>query len=225
VSFFAIDKDVRDITQEMTGEAGLLRVMPASYYAQVHPAERALACLRNGWYGLPTIELCDWLNDFIAGRSAIEIGAGNGALARYLGIRATDNYMQEWPHVKAMYESAKQPPARYGADVEEIDALHAVKKYRPQVVIGSWITHRWNPAEPWRGGNMYGPDIPEILKLCEHYVHIGNEGPHAKDPMWEHPHKIEFPSWLYSRTGSPERRDFIATWASVEVAKHSTTKE
>ena len=41
-------------------------------------------------------------------------------------------------------------------DIIELDAHEAVKRYRPQVVIGSYITHRWRPG--MTSGNQYGVD-------------------------------------------------------------------
>jgi hypothetical protein len=41
-----------------------------------------------------TVELVAWLHDRIAGRKAIEIGAGMGDLGYHLGIPQTDSYAQ-----------------------------------------------------------------------------------------------------------------------------------
>jgi hypothetical protein len=205
------EREARDLVPEMFDAEDRLRIMPASYYRTTTGTERALVCVKRGLYGLPTTELCEWLKAFIGGRSALEIGAGNGSMAAHLGIRACDNYMLEWPEVKRVFQATAQLTAPYGANVERLEALAAVQKYRPQVVIGSWITHRYNPRDPWRGGNQYGPDLPAILKLCEHYVLIGNEETHGANPLWALPHTVEFPPWLFSRTDSIGR-DFVAVW-------------
>jgi hypothetical protein len=77
-----------------------------------------------------TGELVRELAQLIRGRSALEIGAGDGTLARFLAeagvaIRATDD--QSWPR-KGGYPEA----------VERLDAEAAVARYRPQVVLCSF---------------------------------------------------------------------------------------
>lgn len=205
---FLIPADARDLAPLVMDCAGSLRVMPASFYAATTQDERSLLAVRHGLYGLPTEELVAWLRGHIGDRSAIEIGAGNGRLAEAVGIPATDNHLQEFGPIRAYYEMLGQALVVYGPNVERIEALEAVKKYRPSVVVGSWITHNSRHAP---GGSAYGPDLPAILALCDEYVHICNEGTHKNDPLWDRPHEVhEFP-WLYSRAANGGR-DLIAIW-------------
>jgi hypothetical protein len=74
--------------------------------------------------------LIDALAGMIAGRSCIEIGAGDGTLARFLreqGVQltATDNH--GWGKSVA-----------YPDWVLKLDAREALAKYAPEVVICSW---------------------------------------------------------------------------------------
>jgi hypothetical protein len=69
-------------------------------------------------HSFPTRELCDFLLARIGGRSAIEIGAGHGALAKALSIPATDNRQQEKDRLKAYYREIGQPTVPYGDHVE-----------------------------------------------------------------------------------------------------------
>ncbi|WP_147282933.1 hypothetical protein [Pseudorhodoferax soli] len=126
---------VRDISGELLDAHGRLQVVPAAVLAETSAEERMLFCVRHGVYGLPTAELCDFLGDRIGGRTAIEIGAGTGILARTLGIAATDNRQQEDPAIRAHYQSLGQPTVPYGPDVEKLDAHRAVEQHGPQVVI------------------------------------------------------------------------------------------
>lgn len=213
-----IPPDTRDITREVFDENGDLIIHPASFYASKTPNERALVCVLNGLYGLPTLELVDWLREFIGNRSALEIGAGNGALARALGIAAVDNRMQERPEIIERYNRQGQGLVRYGSNIETLEAIKGIKKYKPQVVLGVFITHKYNPREHWRGGNMYGPDVREILKNCEQYVHIGNENTHASHVLWKYPHVLHFRPWLYTRCTS-YGRDFIGVWNSLALER------
>jgi hypothetical protein len=204
-------RGVRDLSPDLLAPDGSLQVMPAAYYRDTTVVERALFCQRHGIYGLLTEELIAWLRERLAGRSAIEIGAGAGHLARALGIRATDSKMQDDPSVSAWYAAHGQPTVQYGPHVERLEAKEAVRKHRPQVVIASWVTHRYRPNRHAAGGNMFGVNEEEIIQRCEEYIFIGNTQVHAGKSIWSRPHDMLHPDWLYSRAhnGTPE---FIACW-------------
>lgn len=201
---------LRDLAPDVIDEQGLPHVMPARFYAQTTAEERAWLGNRFGLYCLPTEELCDWLRAHLGQRPAVEIGAGNGRMAERVGIPATDSYMQDDPAVRAHYERMGQPPVRYGPSVSRLEAKEAVRSYHPAVVIGAWVTHRYNRRQHWRGGNQYGPDIDWVLRRCEEYILIGNEMVHARSPLWERPHELYHFPWLYSRAVSG--RDLVAIW-------------
>jgi hypothetical protein len=84
----------------------------------------------KGIYCFYTKELVRELCALIGKRSCIEIGAGDGTLARFLlaegvRIRATDNH--SWTHT-----------IKFPEDVENLDARRALEKYQPQAAICSW---------------------------------------------------------------------------------------
>lgn len=207
--------EIRDLGDEALDEAGRLRILPASFWAATSVQERALFGHRNGLYLFPTVELVDRLRQMIGGRSAIEIGAGNGVLAQALGIPATDNKQQEMPKYRAAYELSKQPIVRYGDNIVEMNASRAVRQYKPQVVLGSWITHKYDPARHVEGGNEIGVDQRDVLLHCEQYIVVGNEHTHRFNPLWSRPHEIDYPPYVFSRA-SNGRREFICTWAGAK---------
>ena len=149
---------IRDIGPEVLESDGTPRVLPAAAWRGFSVEERALLCMRHALYGLPTVELIAWLQAFIDGREALEIGSGCGVLARASGIRATDNWMQAAPEIQAIYAAQGQPTIRYGAHVERIDAVQAVREHRPEVVVACWVTHAWREDRAAAGGNMFGVD-------------------------------------------------------------------
>lgn len=204
----------RDIGPEVLDENGRLRILSASYWATTCAEERALLGYRHGLYGLPTVELVEHLKELIGDRTAIEIGAGSGVLAEALGIRATDNRMQEIPKYREALTAAGQPCVRYGPNVIKSDAVRAVQVYKPEVVIGCWITHRYERSRHWAGGNEIGVREEEIIRLAE-YIFIGNERVHRSKKIWDLPHEIEYPSFVFSRSMNGTR-DFIATWRPSE---------
>lgn len=209
---FAIQpSEIRDISDQLLDDAGQLRIVPASTFEQTTAHERFLFGVRHGLYSLPTTELCAFLRARIAGRSAIEIGAGHGGLAAALKIPATDNRQQDDPEIKAYYAALGQPTVRYGKNVEKLDASAAVEKYRPQVVIACWVTHRFDPSRPELEGNESGVDEAAIIAACDEYIFIGNERVHEKKPIWSLPHEKATPPWIYSRAANPTS-NFVAIW-------------
>lgn len=202
---------IRDISGELLDEHGVLRVMDASFYARTTWQERALFSSRHGTYVLPTHELIEYLRGVIAGRCVIEIGAGNGVVAAALGIRATDNFQQSRPSIVEAYLQAGQEPVRYGSNVENLDALSAVRKYRPQVILGCWVTHLYDPQSPSLGGNVDGIDERTLLSTCDQYVFVGSRKAHRLKPILRLSHRLETPPGLYSRA-SADHQDFVAIW-------------
>lgn len=190
-------------------ENGELIVHPAEFWRQFSRMEIVAFCVEHGLYLLPTTELVAWLQERIAGRHAIEIGSGNGVLAKALGIVATDNHMQEWPEIRAIYEQSQQPTIRYGSNVVRLDAHAAIREYKPEVVIGAWITHCYALMQHENGGNVHGPNETHIISKAT-YVFIGCQGTHANKPLLRLAHDRYVAPWLVSRSFAGD--DFIAVW-------------
>lgn len=213
INLRVLDRD--QIKRDPAGEgaldaAGRLQVLPHAFWQQFSQTEIAAFCHQRGLYCVPTTELIDWLNGRIGDRCAIEIGSGCGVLADALAIVGTDNRMQEWPPIRMQYEAMRQPIVQYGRHVATHDAQAAVQRYRPDVVIAAWVTHRWNEQEPQREGNMFGVEERDIVAAAD-YIHIGNRAVHRHKPILALAHEeYEFP-WLVSRAmnGTP---NYIAVW-------------
>jgi hypothetical protein len=105
-------------------------------------------------YLLPTREFVRALAEACRklGRRVLEVGAGDGFLARALTtaapdleVRATDS--GGWSKSSARMTPAEQRQWRrvplagipLGQNVERLDALDAVRRYRPDVVVCSWL--------------------------------------------------------------------------------------
>lgn len=126
---------------------GRIRVLPAADLRDTPQKVLRYWCHIHGVYGLPTVELVEYIRHIIGDRAAIEIGSGNGALGRALCIPRTDSRIQDNPEVAGFYRLTGQPRVEYGADIERYEALEAVEAYKPQVVVGSWITQRHAPGD------------------------------------------------------------------------------
>jgi hypothetical protein len=205
-----INSSTRDLTS-FAFDGDRFRVMSAQAWHGTTQAERGMLCTKHAMYCLPTTELVERLQQIIGGRSAIEIGAGNGVLAQALDIHATDNHMQDIPRYRDAYTMLQQPTVRYGARVENLDAHAAVQRYTPQVVIAAWVTHRYDPARHEAGGNEIGVDEDAIIDSVETYVMVGHTHVHRHKSIWSRPHEIEFPLYVLSRAMSGGK-NFIATW-------------
>lgn len=204
-------RDARDLRPHVLDAAGRLIVLPAVFWASTSAVERALLGGRTGLYSFPTVELVEHLRTIIDGRSAIEIGAGHGVLAEALGIPGTDSYQQREPKYRAYYEAIGAAVVPYGPNVQQMDASSAVRHYKPEVVIGCWVTHKYDPRKHARGGNEVGIDELDILRHCAAYVSIGHEAVHKDKPIWDRKHAIEYPPFMASRALS-EGRDFVAVF-------------
>ncbi len=167
-------------------------------------------------YGFPTVELIAWLKEIIGDRKAIEIGAGSGDLCYHLGILGTDNYQQTWPDVQLHYAATGQPTIKYGPWVERLEALDAVRRHKPNVVIGSWITHWIDPDKPMPpgGGNMYGLKEDELLELVDTYIMIGNLRVHQHKPILKLPHQELTLPFVKSRATYPDL-DRVFIWSKT----------
>lgn len=168
----------------------------ASDYDQIPFEELRMFCHFNARYLLPTVELIEFLKEQIDDKSAIEVGAGCGDLGTHLGIKMTDNYCQEWPDVKEFYKAIKQPTIKYGENVEKIDVIDAIIKYKPDIIIGAWVTQWIDPniPPPIGGGSIYGIKEDKLLELVNTYILIGAEEIHKHKAIMKKPHtKIDAP--------------------------------
>jgi hypothetical protein len=99
----------------------------------------------------------------------------------------------------------------YGPNVERMNAREAISRYKPKVVIGAWVSHKYNPLKHWDAGNEDGVDEGKILDRVETYVSIGQRHVHRGKAIWSRSHQILFPDWVFSRA-MHDAPDFVATW-------------
>lgn len=188
--------DVEYLNEKLLDADGLLKPISAEVLKTIKEEHLLQWCVDNAIYQLPTTELIEWLREQIGGRTAIEIGAGKSGIGRALGIPATDSWSQTTPELMAYYSLFKQPIVIPPDYVEKLEAMEAIEKYKPEVVVGCFITQKFLPGD--EDGNVYGPDEPEIIKKCS-YIMVGNTRVHGKKRILKSPHKeYQFP-WLRSR--------------------------
>ena len=203
--------DVSYLDKELLDEKERLVIKDASFYKNIPQMHLQLWGHHNGIYCFTTTELIDWLKQHVGEDKTIEIGAGNSSIGRALNIPSTDSRLMERADVKATYLISGQPITKYPDDVIKLDANPAVDKYKPDVVIGAWVTHIYDKFEHWRGGNMYGIDEKDIIKKVNKYIVIGNNKFHHKKRIINRVSKTFKFDWLYSRAKYPEE-NMIYVW-------------
>ena len=127
--------DLKPLDDLMFQSNGLLRVVPAKTLQSFSQEMLQFWCVKRGVYQYPTEELINFLANLIKGKKAIEIGAGNGAIGRALGITLTDSYMQTEPAMAAYYRLFHQEPITPPQDVLKFEGVEAVRYFKPEVVM------------------------------------------------------------------------------------------
>jgi hypothetical protein len=145
-------------------------------------------------YLLPTREFIRELGRVCLGlgRSVLEVGAGDGLLARALAeaapslrIRATD--AGTWsnpaarmtPTERRRWEGLPLAGVTLGPEVERIDGVAAVRRYEPDVVIASWLPP--------------GPLLSRIIRApCRFVIDIGAGGGVTAEGAWDWRFNHEF---------------------------------
>lgn len=189
---------------------GLLQVKSSKFYEKIPKEQLIYFAYVKGIYVFPTTELIDWLKKNSIG-NMIEIGAGHGAIGRSLGIPITDSRMQELPEVKSYYTFMGQPTIQYPKDVEKLEAMEAVKKYKPSTVFGGFITHKW--IDGMEDGNMLGVNEEELIKHVDMYITVLNKNTHKTKPLLHIPHEEYYFTWLITRSEQEGNR--IAVWTRI----------
>lgn len=188
--------DLTKLNSEVLDTENELIIKPYSFYQSVDKNELKYFMLQNGIYVMPTQELIDWLKQNIVG-NAIEIGAGNGAISRKLGIPITDSRMQERSDIKFFYNLSGQPTIKYPDDVEKLEAIEAINKYKPDTTIGAFITHKFD--HKIGNGNAFGVDEELLLSKVKKYINICNKITHKDKPILKLEHEEFQFEWLITR--------------------------
>lgn len=200
---------IEDVSTELLMDNGKIKLLPYEYYNKLCWNDFRFFCHNFARYGIPTIELVEYINKIIDGRTAIEIGSGAGDLGFHLNIPMTDSKIQESTQIKKIYEAMQQPVIKYPADVEKIDALDAVKKHKPKVVVASWIT-TYAPSETTYISTPNGVKEMNILDLIDTFILVGNLDTHGDKPIRTLPHETIKEPFNISRAARQENnRIFI----------------
>ena len=128
----------------------------------------------KGIYCFYTRELIAELCATIGDRPCLEIGAGDGTLARFLrekGVRITPTDDHSWKHA-----------IEYPTEVENLDARRALAKYQPPVVVCSWPP----PGNAFESQVFATPSVELYIMIgSRNLVACGNWDEYAKQHKFE----------------------------------------
>lgn len=205
------NEDVSYMNELMFDSEGKLKAVPAKELASLPPIHLMIWGNKNGVYTYPTQELIDWLRDRIAGRSAIEIGAGLGGIGRALGITMTDSHVQTTPVMLAYYRAMGQVPIQPPDDVLKFEANEAIDHFKPEVVVGCYITQKYLPGDEdtKTGSSVYGVDELVMLPKIKTYLNIGNSSVHHDKRIRNLPHTVYQFDWLFTRSTDPDKNEIV----------------
>lgn len=207
-----------DIIKMIINDDGYVQSVPYDKIKNYDTDDLNYVMLIAGLYTFPTTELIEWLREQITDDpdyypDAIEIGAGTGWIGRELEIPATDSKLQDRQDIKERYAAMGQPTIMYPNFVEKLDAVQAIKKYRPEFVLGSYITHKWKQGGS-NTGNMYGVNTDWVINNCHKFFLIGNLNIVKENPSLKRKHlELSFP-WLITRGDYTKARIFV--WESKQ---------
>lgn len=200
---FVSEKHLRSLSGRWLGDDGRLRLLPASAFLSEDPAALRYWLHWQARYLLPTSEMVDWLQEQIGGRLALEICSGNGDLAHLLGIRGSDSGQQSRRlAASSFYAQAQQPPTRPTPDVHPLEAIQAINRFHPEVVVGAWVTRKFIVGQDTEGvslANIYGPVEETVIGRVQTYIHIGADHIHGTKTALSLPHEVYRFPWIVSR--------------------------
>lgn len=205
--------DTGAVRQAVLDHEGRIKELPAAQWLRFPREEVRMFMHEYPVYVLPTTELLDALEDLTEGLRTIEIGAGSGSIGRHLGIKMTDSYLQQDnEQVKVFYQLTGQSLIHYPPDVIKADALTAYRRFKPECILGCYVTHRWR--EGMRNGSMYGVDFERLLPLVKRLILIGNKHTHGENPIMALRHReIDLQGALITRS-EDRASDRIFVWDS-----------
>lgn len=203
--------DTSAIRQAVLDEDGHIRELSAAEWGKFSWDEVRVFMHEYPVYVLPTTELLDVLDDLTCDYKTIEIGAGSGSIGRLLGIKMTDSYMQQDNEaVRKYYGSLGQPIIKYPRDVIKADALTAWRRFKPECILGCYVTHLWRPEIG--SGNMFGVDFERLIPLVKRLILVGNKRTHGNNPIMAIDHmEMDLKGGLITRSDDRDL-DRIFVW-------------
>lgn len=230
----------KEIINNLLGSDGRIYPIPYLLIKEDSLDTLNLVMQAAGLYTFPTLELCEWLSTQIDDNpeyephSAIEICAGTGWIGRQLNIPRTDIKNMENKTVQSIMLEQHSLPTIYADDVEQLEASDAVRKYSPDIVIGSYVTSKQlidkvdkrkamtlgfklpyggvieeNLMNIAREEVKVGVDVKNIIRQVYKVILVVNNRTHIHEDYFKLPHQtLSFP-WLITRGDNSQSRILV----------------
>lgn len=194
--------DVSYLDDLLLDDRKLLKAIPAKDLAPIPHDHLLTWATDHGVYQFVTTELIDFLQNEISGCSSLEICAGHGTIARTLNIVGTDSYHHCRPETKLYYQLVGQQITEPPPEIMKFDANAAVDFFKPEVVIGAFVSQHITDEEYFSGkvnGAVTGTKEINFVSKVKKYINIGNANTHRGKKIYALPHKELYFDWLYSK--------------------------
>ena len=187
---------LREMHEQLT-ENGETKILPAKEWLRWGKNNLGAYLSYYNLWTVPTLELCDILDDEIGDLDCIEICAGLGYISKELGIRATDSYLkvsEEYINTFGQTEHFQYP-----SFVEKIEASDAVDKYKPECVLGCYAVPKWTEerAKQYQletgkelHGSIKGVDYDYILPKIKKLILVGHRELYYQHPFFKKKHRL-----------------------------------
>jgi hypothetical protein len=182
---------------ECLTDNGEVKILPAKEWQKWGKNNLGAFLTCNNIWTVPTLELCDILDDEIGDLSCIEICAGRGIISKELNIRATDSYLKaSEEYINALGQNENM---QYPSFVEKLEASEAVDKYHPECVLSCYGVPRWDEETAKRyyldtgkelRGSVKGVDYEYILSKIKKLILVGHKELYCQHPFFKRKHRL-----------------------------------
>jgi len=203
--------DTSPIREMCLNEKGLIEPISIAELKKFKPELVLLFMHEQGIYTFPTTELIEQLRLLIKPSKTIEIGSGIGSIGRALNIPTTDSREQEQPQIIEHFKILKQVPITYPDDIERLEASEAIEKYKPECVLGCYITHAYDIVTGT--GKHNAVSEYDILRKGIRYINVGNKITHKHKPLLMITHlELNFGSDIMFNRAVDQSQNYIKIW-------------
>ena len=187
---------LREMREYLTDENGETKILPAEEWLRWGKNNLGAFLSYYNLWTVPTLELCDILDDEIGDLSCIEICAGRGIISKELNIHATDSYLKASEEYINTFGNENM---QYPSFVEKLEASEAVDKYHPECVLSCYGVPRWDEEAAKRyyletgkelRGSVKGVDYEYILPKINKLILVGHKELYCQHPFFKRKHRL-----------------------------------
>ena len=186
-----------EMHDDLTDENGEIKILPAEEWLEWGKNNLGAFLTYSNIWTVPTLELCDILDDEIGDLSCIEICAGRGIISKELNIKATDSYLKaSEEYINALGQNENM---QYPSFVEKLEASEAVDKYHPECVLSCYGVPRWDEEAAKQyyldtgkelRGSVKGVDYEYILPKIKKLILVGHRELYCQHPFFKRKHRL-----------------------------------